>query len=114
MTGEEKYARRKVRVERRAKYLQTLTPRQRRCWDNHINFVRVWRKQYAEVVKGIILNKDFVRRQGHNNLQMLKLRNMELQQQRHEARMMLMARTLEKIEYSIDMASFAEPQPIAL
>jgi hypothetical protein len=93
----------KLRVERRAKFLATLTPRERQIRDGYIAWVRWWRKEYAKLVLEIIKNKKFIRVQGHNNLVSLKYATRLLEQQRLRARMMLFARVAGKVDYGMKM-----------
>lgn len=87
------------RVERRAKFLATLTPAQRRMRDDYIAWVRWWRKEYKELVSSITNNKKFIRQQGHNNVASLKIGMRRLEQQKLRARMMLLARVAGKVDY---------------
>lgn len=88
-------------VERRAKFLARLTPHQRKVRDNHIAWVKWWRKKYKQLVEDIIKNKKFIRRDGHNNLLTLKYNMRRLHQQQNEARMMLLARAAGKVDYQM-------------
>jgi len=88
-------------VERRAKFLATLSPHQRKVRDNHIAWVRWWRKEYAELVRQITISKAFIRRQGHNNLLALKHAMKRLHAQRVKARTMLLARVASKVDYAM-------------
>jgi len=97
----ERTRRHKKRVERRAAYLAKLTPEQRWLRDKHVAWVRFWRKQWHELMKDIILNKHFIRHQGHNNLLSLKMAMALREKQKMQAQMMLRAREDEKIEWSI-------------
>lgn len=88
-------------VERRAKFLATLTPSQRRLRDSHIAWVRWWRKEYKDLVAAITANKSFIRRHGVNNLATLKLAMRRLKGQRLKARTMLLARMASKVDYAM-------------
>lgn len=104
MTEEEIAARteqHKKRVERRAKFFATLTPKQRRVRDSHIAWVRWWRKRYVLLVNQITQNKKFIRRQGHNNLLQLKYAMRRLEEQKREARGMILARMASKVDYAM-------------
>lgn len=104
MTDEEIAARteqHKKRVERRAKFLKTLTPHQRKVRDNHVAWVRWWGRKYAILVEQITKNKKFIRHQGHNNQASLKIAMRRLEEQKREARGMILARMASKAEYSI-------------
>lgn len=93
----------KLRVERRAKFLAALTPQQRKIRDSHIAYVRHWRKDYASLVDQITKNKHFIRHQGHNNLQSLKLAMRRLSNQKLLARTMVLARMASKVDYAMKM-----------
>lgn len=104
MTEEEIAARtelHKKRVERRAKFFATLTPKQRKIRDSHIAWVRWWRKRYILLVESISKNKKFIRHQGHNNLIALKLAMRRLEEQKREARGMILARMASKVDYAM-------------
>lgn len=88
-------------VERRAKFLSTLTPHQRKVRDNHIAWVRWWRKEYARIVDLIKKEKVFIRRTGHNNLFSLGMAMKRLQRNQLMARGMLLARVASKVDYQM-------------
>lgn len=92
-------ARHKKQVERRAKFLAKLTPKERKTRDSYIAYVRWWRKEYNQVTKNITVNKAFVRKQGHNNLASLKMAMRRLHTMRLQARTMLLARAAAKAHY---------------
>ena len=96
-------AKHKQRVDRRAKFLSTLTPKQREVRDDYIGWLRWWRKKYAKLVVDIINNKTLIRRQGHNNALSLKWAVRRLDEQRREARMMLLARQAGKVDHQMKM-----------
>lgn len=98
-------------VERRAKFLATLTPSQRRQRDNHIAWVRWWRKEYVRVVHLITLEKNFIKRQGHNNLFALSLAMKRLRRNQMVARGMLLARVASKVDYAMKVNSNTKPAP---
>lgn len=91
-------------VERRAKFLATLTPSQRRLRDSHIAWVRWWRVEYARVVHLIILEKNFIKRKGHNNLFALSLSMKRLRRNQMIARGMLLARAASKVDYAMKVS----------
>lgn len=93
--------RHRKKVAKRAIFLGTLTPSQRRMRDNHIAWVRWWRKEYKDLVAAITANKSFIRRHGVNNLATLKLAMRRLQGQRLKARTMLLARMASKVDYAM-------------
>lgn len=95
----------KKRVERRAKFLSTLTPHQRKVRDNHIAWVRWWRREYATVVEQIIKNKTFIRKYGHNNIASLKIASRRLENQKRQARGMVLARMASKVDYAMKVES---------
>lgn len=102
MTEEEietRTVRYKKRVERRAKYLATLTRTQRRKRDDYIAWVRWWRKEYKELVTQISHTKHFMRNQGHNNLLSLKSAMARLEKLKRKARALLYARKASKEEH---------------
>lgn len=104
MTDEEVAARilqHKKRVERRAKFFATLTPHERKVRDSHVAWVRWWRKEYKVLVEQISKNKAFIRHQGHNNLASLKLAMRRLENQRRQARGMVLARMASKVDYAM-------------
>lgn len=92
-------ARHKRRVERRAKYLATLSPKQRFARDRYIAWTRSWRAEYRILVKLISANKKFIRSSGHNNIYVLKGAMKRLEEQRFKARTLMFARTAAKREY---------------
>jgi hypothetical protein len=89
----------KKRVDNRAAYLATLTPKERRVRDDYICWIRYWRREYTALVKMIGANKRFIHQQGHNNLESLKLAMKRNEQMRLKARMMLFARQAAKVEH---------------
>lgn len=104
MTDEEiaaRSARHKKRVERRAVYLATLNPEQRRLRDKHVAWVRFWKREWHELMKDIILNKHFIRHQGHNNLLSLKIAMALREKQKLQAQIMLRAREDEKLDWKL-------------
>lgn len=94
-------AKRRKDVERRAKFLATLTPAQRTLRDNHIAWVRWWRKEYKTLVSDISQKKAFLRRSGHNNLLTLKHNMKYLHTLQRKARTMLLARMASKVDYQM-------------
>lgn len=93
------------RKERRAKFLATLTPMQRRARDSHIGWVRWWRREYHALVEQITKNKDFIRRGGHNNLASLKIAMRRLENQKRQVRGMILARMASKVDYAMRVAA---------
>lgn len=85
-------ARHKKRVERRAKYLERLTPEERKHRDRHVAWIRRWRNEYKALAEMITRNKKFIRSQGHNNLKSLKMAMGLLQDQKYRAHTMLLGR----------------------
>lgn len=102
-------AKHKKRVERRAKFLATLTPKQRQVRDDYIAWVRWWRDRYKRLVDQLILNKAFIRKQGHNNLLSLTYAMRRLEEQRREARTMLLARVAGKVDYQMRLEERKKP-----
>lgn len=102
------------RVERRAKFLATLTPMQRKARDSHIGWVRWWRREYHILVDQLTKNKHFIRHQGHNNLMALKIAMKRLEEQKRRARGMVLARQASKVDYAMRVAAKAperKPKP---
>lgn len=102
MTTEEielKIVRHKKRVERRAKYLATLTKEQRKARDKYVHWLRTWRINYKRLVVLITANKKFVREQGHNDLKALNAVRVTLERQRLEAHTMMLGRMAYKIAF---------------
>lgn len=97
-------ARHAKRVERRAKYLATLTPKQRITWDRHVEYIRWWRREYAKLAASLHKNKTFIRTPaGHNSLAMYKTTLKLIHQQRLRARTMMLARMAVSVDYVMAM-----------
>lgn len=92
-----------LRVERRAKYLATLTSKERRIRDDYLAWIRWWKREYTKLSLQIHKNKVFVRTQGHNNIETLKVMMRALEKQRLRARTMLLARPSALVEYQTKM-----------
>jgi hypothetical protein len=103
MDGDALYERHKKRVQRRAKFLETLTPKQRVTWDNHRAYIKWWRKEYAKLSQALHNNKLFVRTSGHNNLATLKNTMSAIRKQQLRARTMMMARMAVIVDYEMKM-----------
>lgn len=101
LSGEQ--VRRNKRKERRAKYLATLTPKQRKVRDDYVAWLRWWKYEYGKLSKTIHSSKRFVRSDGHNNLETLKLTMRGLEKQRLRARTMLYARAAAKVIFVATM-----------
>lgn len=97
------FDRREKRKQRLAKYLATLTPKQRRTRDDYIHWLRWWKREYAKLSKTIHSQKKFVRTQAHNNLETLKQSMRGLELHRLRARTMLLARMAAVVEHTIKM-----------
>lgn len=95
--------RHKKRVERRAKYLETLTPRQRRTRDDYVAWVRWWKHEYKRLSKTIQSSKAYARSKGINNLETLKITMRSLEKQRFRARTMILARMAAKVDFEMKM-----------
>lgn len=95
--------RRVKRKERRAKYLERLTPKQRRIRDDYVHWLRWWKHEYAKLSKTIHSQKKFVRTQAHNNLETLKQSMRGLELHRLRARTMLLARMAAVVEHTLKM-----------
>jgi hypothetical protein len=110
ITMEALKARHTKAVERRAKYLATMTPKQRQIRDDYVAWVRWWKFEYKKLAKTIHNAKRFVRSEGHNNLETLKLAMRGLEKQRLRARTMLMAREYAKVDYQCKMEDEVPPK----
>lgn len=97
-------ARHLKRVERRAKYLATLTPQQRRIWDDHVAYIRWWRREYDNLSTVLHRNKMFIRTPaGHNSLATYKSTMKSIHQQKLKARTMMLARLSASVQFIIKM-----------
>ncbi len=84
-------------------YFATLTPKQRRIRDDYVAWLRWWKYEYRKLSESIHKTKSFVRSEGHNNLETLKLSMRGLEKQRLRARTMLLARAAAKVVFRANM-----------